>query len=186
MVNLEHAARAVDDVSAAHRAVLLPALAARLTGGERRALDLGCGVGRLTADLAGLIGGEAIGVDPVEELLALAPADPRVEYRTMHPPRLPLADGEVDLVFTCLVLGGLTDAASLHAMGEEVLRVLAPGGVVFIAESVSQRADAGHWAFRSVADYRAAFPWAGLQAVAWLDDGGDPVSAMAGRAPVSP
>lgn len=180
---------AVDAVTAGHRARLLPELAALLplapaTGGSRVVLDLGCGSGRLTGDLAALAGG-AIGVDPVAELLALAPAAPGVEYRQLQDPAgpLPLADGEVAAAFTCLVLGGVGDADALRAVGDELERVLAPCGIVVIAESVSETAPLEHWTFRSVADYAAALPWAGIQEVARFDDAGDAVSVMAGRKP---
>ncbi len=179
----------VDAVTEGHRMRLLPELAALLPlapvkDGSRTVLDLGCGIGRLTGDLAALAGA-AIGVDPVGELLALAPEAPGVEYRqlieTAGP--LPLADGEAAAAFTCLVLGGVGDADALRAVGDELERVLAPCGIVVLAESVSATADAEHWTFRSVADYAAALPWAGLQEVARFDDAGDAVSVMAGRKP---
>ena len=177
----------IDEVSAAHREHLLPALAALLhpaPAARRTVLDLGCGTGRLTSDLAALAG-RAIGVDPVPELLALAPEHPAVEYRhlTAAGAPLPLADGEADVAFTCLVLGGIADAGALAALGAELERVLAPGGLVVLAESVSDQPAVGHWTFRSVADYAAALPWAGLQEVARFDDAGDAVSVMAGRKP---
>ena len=179
----------VDEVTAAHRAFLLPELAALLPVGrspDRTVLDLGCGSGRLTADLAALVG-RAIGVDPVPEMLALAPAAPGVEYRLLEDAGgpLPVGDGEVDVVFTCLVLGGIQDTAALAALGAEFERVLAPGGVVMLAESVSDRAAVGHWTFRSVSDYAAAMRWAGLEVVARFDDAGDAVSVLAGRRPAA-
>lgn len=180
----------VDEVTAGHRALLLPELAALLplapSGPDRTVLDLGCGSGRLTADLAALAG-RAIGVDPVDELLALAPAAPGVEYRRLERAGgpLPLADGEADVAFTCLVLGGIGGPEALAALGEELERVLAPCGLVVLAESVSDRAPVGHWTFRSVADYSAALPWAGLQEITRFDDAGDAVSVLAGRKPAT-
>ena len=178
----------VDEVSDEHRAHLLPALAALLPlapGPERTVLDLGCGIGRLTGDLAALAGA-AIGVEPVAELLALAPPAPGVEYRALPDPcgPLPLEDGEVAVAFTCLVLGSIPGADALAALGDELERVLLPGGIVLLAESVSDSAAVGHWTFRSLADYAAALPWAGLQEVAGFDDAGDAVSVLAGRKPV--
>lgn len=185
VLNLDHV-DPIDGVSARHRATLFPALARLLRGHAATVLDLGCGIGRLTGELAALIGGRAIGADPMPELLALAPPHPSVEYRPMHPPRLPLGDGEADVVFTCLVLGGLVEPGALAAAAAEVHRVLAPGGLVFLAESVSEGPSAAHWSARSVAHYRAAFPWARLEEVARLDDAGDPVSALAGRSAILP
>jgi SAM-dependent methyltransferase len=176
----------VDAVTDRHRAILLPILGQLIpTGGTPplTVLDLGCGVGRLTGDLAALAG-RAIGVDPVAEMLALAPAARGVSYRRLEDPAgpLPLATGEADVAFTCLVLGGIEGDALAHA-SEELRRVLAPGGLLLLAESVSEQPDAGHWTFRTVAEYSGAFAWARLEKVAEFDDAGDAVSVMVGRAP---
>lgn len=185
VISTDHS-EAVESVTERHRAVLLPALAALLPVDDRQrtVLDLGCGTGRLTGTLAGLAG-RAIGVEPVAELLAMAEPEPEVEYRLLADADgpLPLADGEVDVAFTCLVLGGIEGAAALRTLGDELERVLAPGGLVFLAESVSEQEAIAHWTFRSVADYAAALPWAGLQQVATFDDAGDAVSIMVGRRP---
>ena len=185
VLGLDHEAP-VGAVTDLHRGLLLPILGQLLPPAPRRVLtvlDLGCGVGRLTGDLASLAG-KAIGVDPVPEMLALAPAHPDVAYRLLEDPAgpLPLSGGEADVAFTCLVLGGL-DAASLVHVSEELLRVLRSGGLVMLAESVSEQPAAGHWTFRTAAEYAGAFAWARLEKVAEFDDAGDAVSVMVGRAP---
>jgi SAM-dependent methyltransferase len=183
VVNLDHAADGdLDAVSDGHRAELFPLLRAELTGAERTVLDLGCGTGRLTPGLAALLGGRAIGVDPVAELLALAPPHPDVEYRRMDEAVLPVGDGEVDVVFTSLVLGGIPMPALGRTMAE-IRRVLAPGGLVFLSESVSDGEDAAHWATRTADDYRALLPWAGLRETGGFDDAGDAIAVLVGRAP---
>lgn len=184
-INLDHPEGSLARVSAAHEALLLPLLSARLGGDERAVLDLGCGPGRMTAALAARVaGGRAIGADPTAAMLALAPSAPGVQYRLIgEDGRLPLADGEVDVVFTCLVLGGILDPGALARSADEVRRVLAPGGLVLLAESVSDQPPEIHWAPRSAADYRTAFAWAALEAVAHFDDGGDPVVVLVGRRP---
>lgn len=182
VVNLDHPAEdALDDVSAGHRAALYPLLSAELTGSERVVLDLGCGTGRFTRDLAGLVGGRAVGVDPVAELLALAPADERVDHRLMVEGRLPLDDDAVDVIFTSLVLGGITGAV-LDGTLAEMRRVLRPGGLVFLSESVADVPEDGHWAARTVADYTDLLPWAALCEVGRFDDAGDTIAVLAGRA----
>lgn len=185
VLGLDHDAP-VEAVTDRHRGILLPILGQLIPTGARpplTVLDLGCGVGRLTGDLAALAG-RAIGVDPVGEMLALAPPGTGVSYRQLEDPSgpLPLATGEADVAFTCLVLGGLPEAALAH-VSDELQRVLAPGGLLMLAESVSEQPAADHWTFRTVAEYADALAWARLENVAEFDDAGDAVSVMVGRAP---
>jgi SAM-dependent methyltransferase len=188
VVSTDHPeATGLDDVTAGHRAILLPVLAGLLDGTERTLLDLGCGSGRLTADLAATLGsgqdGRAIGVDPVPALLALAPPHRATAFRLLEDGgELPLDDAAVDVVFTLTVLGGLLGDGELDAMAAEIRRVLRPGGLVFLAESVSEDAAVEHWSPRSVGDYAEAFAWAPLREVARFVDAGDPISVLAGRA----
>ncbi|CAA9477667.1 MAG: hypothetical protein AVDCRST_MAG13-957 [uncultured Solirubrobacteraceae bacterium] len=184
VISLDHPADAdLGAVTAGHRGALLPLLAALLRGGEGLVCDLGCGTGRFTADLAELAGGRAIGVDPVPELLALALPGPRVDFRLLGDDgRIPLDEDEAGVVFTSLVLGGLVAPGALAATAAEVRRVLAPGGLLFLAESVSAGPGPPHWRPRTAQDYRAAFPWAALEEVASFDDAGDHVAVLAGRA----
>lgn len=187
VVSLDHPDEAsLDEVTARHRALLLPLLRERLRGDEGVVLDLGCGVGRFTAALAEAVVGRAIGVDPVAELLALAPPDPRVELRAMAPPEIPLADGEADVVFCAHVLGGIAAGAPLAACAAEVQRVLRPGGLLFVAESVSDAPPLDHWTFRTADALRAAFAFANLEVVTSFDDAGDPGAVLAGRSSAGP
>lgn len=183
VVSLDHGAGDLGAVTATHRAILLPLLGALLRGDEEVVCDLGCGTGRFTAELARLVGGRAVGVDPVPELLALVVPDARVDVRLLGPDgRIPMADGEADVVFTALVLGGLVAGGALAATAAEMRRILRPGGLVFLAESVSAGPGPAHWRPRTAQDYRAALPWAALQEVARFDDAGDAVTVLAGRA----
>lgn len=184
VVNVDHPAdRDLEALTAEHRRVLLPALAALLDGTERVVCDLGCGAGRFTADFAALVNGRAVGVEPVAALRALAPRAPGVSYRAPgRDGRLPLRDGEADVVVTITVLGGLVAEGELAETAAEVRRVLRPGGLLYLAESVSGSSRYEHWAVRTAAAYRSAFPWADLVEVAQFDDAGDPISVLAGRA----
>jgi SAM-dependent methyltransferase len=184
VINIEHPAdRDLESVTAGHREILLPALAALLDGTERVVCDLGCGAGRFTADFAAIIGGQAVGVEPVSALRALAPTSDGVSYRGLWPDgRLPLSDGEADVVVTVTVLGGLVAEGELAETAAGIRRILRPGGLLFLAESVSRSSRYAHWAARTVADYRSVFPWADLTEVAQFDDAGDAISVLAGRA----
>ncbi|MDO9406993.1 class I SAM-dependent methyltransferase [Patulibacter sp.] len=182
VVNVDHPDEAdLGDVTDGHREALWPLLAAELTGDEQVVLDVGCGTGRLTADLAALVDGDAIGVDPVAGLLALAEPHARVDLRLMTEGRLPVDDDAVDVVFTSLVLGGIP-AVALERTIAEMRRVLRPGGLVFLSESVADRPEPGHWAARTVDDYRELLPWVTLREVGRFDDAGDGIAVLAGRA----
>jgi SAM-dependent methyltransferase len=99
---------------------------------RRRALDFGCGAGRLTRALAAHFG-EAIGVDVSPSMIAKARslnADLGnlrfIENRTA---RLEgIADASIDLVYSCMTLQHIPAELAL-AYVAEFLRVLAPGGV---------------------------------------------------------
>lgn len=98
-----------------------------------RALDFGCGVGRLTQALA-LTFDEVVGVDVSPTMLRLGDrlnaAGRRVRYVLNDSLSLDqFASGVFDFVYSDLVLQHLPPSAALTYI-TEFLRVLAPGGVV--------------------------------------------------------
>jgi ubiquinone/menaquinone biosynthesis C-methylase UbiE len=99
-----------------------------LLGG--RVLDVGCGTGRLAAELAGR-GARVWGVDPSPEMLAVAraKAPQGVGFKQGRAERLPFRDGWFDRAVYTLVVHLVDRAAALA----EALRVLAPGGLVVVA-----------------------------------------------------
>jgi len=109
----------------------LAARFADLAGVRRgqRALDVGCGPGALTAELAGRLGaGEVCAVDPSEPFAAaVGERLPGVTVGVAAAERLPFPDAAFDTVLAQLVVHFMTDpVAGLHEMG----RVTRPGGVV--------------------------------------------------------
>jgi SAM-dependent methyltransferase len=103
-----------------------------LRPGARRALDFGCGVGRLSAALAERFD-EVIGVDIAPTMLAearrLDRSGGRCRFVLNGAPDLAfLETGSVDLVYSSLVLQHLTPELARGYVAEFV-RVLAPGGV---------------------------------------------------------
>ncbi|HYE58234.1 MAG TPA: methyltransferase domain-containing protein, partial [Rhodothermales bacterium] len=153
----------------------------RLGGDERTVLDFGCGVGRFTVDLAGLVGGRAIGVDPTQALLDAAPHAENVEYHWIPNGRLPLPDASVDVVWICIVLTCITDPGALQAAITEIRRVLRERGLVFLVENTSAKPDLPHVAFRSVEAYRALFDFAPLRHETDYEDLGERIAVMTGR-----
>jgi 2-polyprenyl-3-methyl-5-hydroxy-6-metoxy-1,4-benzoquinol methylase len=103
-----------------------------LHGEYVRALDFGCGIGRLTQALAGHYN-LVDGVDISSEMVALANKHnkhhPYVTYHTNSAPNLRLfPDGMFDLVYTMIVLQHMPQKLQ-RGYVREFFRVLKPGGI---------------------------------------------------------
>jgi len=81
VLNIGHPEEEMDMITQMQKDTIFPFLKECLRGTEKLALDLGCGPGRFTSDLATIIHGYAIGVDPIKYLIDLAPKNENVEYR---------------------------------------------------------------------------------------------------------
>lgn len=182
VLNLGHGDSEYQSVTEGQKREIFPHLTRLLRGDERLAVDVGCGPGRFTRDLAEVIGGRAVGMDIVQAFLDMAPPDPRVEYRPMGEGTIDLPDGCAGLVWICLVLGGIKEP-NLSRTAAEALRILRPGGLLFLVENTSSMPASEHWAFRSVSDYRAMFPSVGLEHLHDYVDLGERISVLAGRRP---
>lgn len=179
--NSGHAAEELPRVDQKQKEILYPILQKRLRGDERVVLDFGCGPGRFTPDLARLVDGRAIGVDPIQALLDAAPRTEGTEYRLVRNGRLPLQDESVDVVWICLVLTCIVDARAVRSAVAEVERVLRPGGLLFLVENTARKKNLRHIAFRSIEEYRALFPFAPLEHERDYEDRGEPISILCGR-----
>jgi SAM-dependent methyltransferase len=98
-----------------------------------RALDFGCGAGRLTQALAAEFE-QAVGVDIAPSMLAaarsLAPDEERCSFRLNTGQRLEgIDDGEFDFAYSARVLQHMPRANALAYIGE-LLRILRPGGTL--------------------------------------------------------
>ena len=126
---LERRAKADDEVAA--RETYLSLL--DISAGER-VLDVGCGSGAVTRDIARRVGGRGlvVGLDPSLEMLAVARAlaegeslGDRVEFREGNALRLPFPDGSFDVVICATVLSHVPEGETAIP---ELARVLRPGG----------------------------------------------------------
>jgi ubiquinone/menaquinone biosynthesis C-methylase UbiE len=138
------------------------------------AADIACGTGRVSA-LLGELGHRVTGVDPSEEMLAVARAKGTdATFLTGDFTSLPLESDSIDLV-TCAL--ALTHVADLRGPMVEMARIVRPGGRIVLSDihpiavatggqGVFRRADGTrgvainlqHW----TSDYVAAFRHAGL------------------------
>jgi SAM-dependent methyltransferase len=143
---------------------------------RRRALDFGCGVGRVTIPLADHFD-EAVGVDiapaMVDQARTRAAARDDVCFLLDERENLALLDGErFDLVYTALVLQHLASREQVSRCARALARLVAPGGVL-MAQMPSRLA-----------------PWARLQprrrAYAALRSAGVPPAVLYGRLGLHP
>ncbi len=114
--------------------ILIPHLNAAKT-----VLDVGCGPGTITAELARIRHeGTTIGIDSSEEVIAVATADypksarPNLSFRVGNALNLPFDDNSFDLVHAHQVLLYTGDPA---AGIREMRRVCIPGGIVAAREA---------------------------------------------------
>jgi SAM-dependent methyltransferase len=122
-----------------------------LNGKRRRALDFGCGAGRLTHALASHFD-EVIGVDFARWIIAgatrLHGSTPHLEFRVNASRRLEsIASETIDLVYTRLVLQHISPRYVRDYLAEFV-RVLGPGGVLVFqlpSENTLPVKVEGHW-----------------------------------------
>ncbi|NEO41400.1 MAG: class I SAM-dependent methyltransferase [Moorea sp. SIOASIH] len=180
VLNIGHSNAEFEAVTEKQKREILPYLRQSLKGDEKLILDFGCGPGRFTIDLASTIGGKAIGVDPIEALLEIAPKDKTVEYKLMEEGQIPLPDNSVDVVWVCLVLGGIKSPV-LERTTEEIIRVLKDDGLLFLVENTSNKPDTQQWFFRSKINYNKMFKSVLLVHLHDYFDLGECISIMAGR-----
>jgi SAM-dependent methyltransferase len=94
-----------------------------------RALDVGCGPGGLTRELAARLGAANVAaIDPAEQFAdACRARNPGADVRVGGAEQLPWGDGEFDAALASLVVAFMRDA---QQGTREMARVTKPGGVV--------------------------------------------------------
>jgi SAM-dependent methyltransferase len=99
-----------------------------------RAVDVGCGEGRHSLELARRFGFDVVGVDPVawHVEVARASADSGVRFELGAAEELPLEEASVELVWCRDVL---THVADLERAYAEFRRVLRPGGRALVYQA---------------------------------------------------
>lgn len=107
---------------------------------DARILDFGCGYGRVTAELQDRGYSQVSGVDPSPRLIERGrSARPDLRLEVLHaPPVLPHASASVDVVLLFAVLTCVPDDAAQRALVAELVRVLAPGGLLYVSDLLLQ------------------------------------------------
>jgi ubiquinone/menaquinone biosynthesis C-methylase UbiE len=98
-------------------------------GAGMRAVDVGCGPGGLTRELAARLGADHVAaIDPAEQFAdACRARNPGADVRVGVAEALPFDDDAFDVALSSLVIGFMRDA---DAGAREMARVTRPGGVV--------------------------------------------------------
>ena len=149
-------------------------------------LDVGCGPGTITVDLAERVApGAVIGVDPSVDVIAAARVlaaeaspDARVEFEVGDVTRLRWGDDSFDVVHAHQVLQHLIDPVAALA---EMRRVCRPGGIVAVRDSdyaamtwfpAAPALDAWLEMYRTIARSNLAEPDAGRRLRSWAQAAG--------------
>ena len=159
-------------------------------------LDVGCGPGTITADLAARVpGGDVTGIDAAADVLAQARQEAErralrnVTFDTGDVYRLDFADGTFDVVHAHQVLQHLTDPV---AALREMRRVCRPGGLVAARDGdyggffwFPEEPGLDEWLalYRDVARAIGGEPDAGRHLLAWARQAGFAAVAGLGPAP---
>ena len=102
---------------------------------ELRFLDVGCGTGAWVQRLVALGARpeNLYGIDLMEERIAIARenSSPRIHFTTGSADRLPYPDEFFDVVFQFMMFTSILDAGLKQRIGQEMVRVLKPGGRIF-------------------------------------------------------
>jgi ubiquinone/menaquinone biosynthesis C-methylase UbiE len=118
-------------------------------------LDLGSGTGRMTPALASAFGGPVHGVEPSDKMRAHALANaghPAVTYAAGSAEHIPLPASSCDAALLFFVWHHVTEHA---AAARELLRVVKPGGTLFVQANFSDRMPDVWW-FRVVPEWKQA------------------------------
>ncbi|MEV0236231.1 class I SAM-dependent methyltransferase [Nonomuraea sp. NPDC050786] len=107
---------------------------------EARILDYGCGYGRVMAELSGHGFSDVSGVDLSPALIARGrQSHPDLRLAVLDsPPSLPYSPASFDAVLLFAVLTCIPDDEAQRALIAELIRVLAPGGLLYISDMVLQ------------------------------------------------
>lgn len=134
-------------------------------------LDVGCGNGYIAHHLSAMLGTSVTGIDVADSTEA------PIDYRQYDGREFPAANASFDAIVSAYVLHHAQD---LHAMLEEMKRVLRPGGVAVIYEDIPAtawdrficwthdlkwRKRTGACTFRSEMDWLDVFASAGFQII---------------------
>ena len=101
---------------------------------DGRILDVGCGYGRILAELHYLGYENAVGIDTSRGMVARGKKElPHQNMQVFDGVSIPYDDNQFDAVLLFAVLTCIPGDAEQRQLIEEVLRVLIPGGILYVS-----------------------------------------------------
>ena len=185
VLNLRHRPEDYQQITDLQTSVLMPLLRSCLTGMEQRGLDFGCGAGRFSGAISAVLGQERpismLAYDVCQEILDLAPPHAFVDYTSDFSLVESRGEDELfDVVWICLVLGGLPDKLC-EVIVKTLSNRLADGGRLFLVEHVEDvRGGNEIWSLRTLAEYQSMFFPIRLRRLGGYFDCGNAVTVLAG------
>lgn len=181
VINIQHDINDYNKVLEMQKEKIFPHFKSQLKGDEKIVLDFGCGPGRFTEDLGNLINGKAIGVDVIKKFLRDAHnINNEIDYLVIQNGNIPLRSKSVDVIWCCLVLGGIT-GKSLKKTITEFDRILKDNGLLFLIENTASKKKSKYWFFRQFEDYKRLIKFVNLKYLSEYFDMGERITIMAGR-----
>ena len=179
VIDNTHAPEEYDYVTKRQKEIIYPLFKSELDGSEKILLDFGCGSGRFTGDLACMISGNAIGVDPTEGLIKICPPHDNVNY-FCNSNFFDLNEKEFDIIWICLVFGSIPNS-TLDSLAQKIEESLKPGGLLFLVENTGPKYIDGPWRIRTRAQIFSLFPSIYLKNIGVYNDAGQEISILSGR-----
>ena len=106
---------------------------------EHRILDLGCGYGRLVAELRDRGFPNVIGADSATGMIERGLVEhPDLDLRALEGPSLPWDDGTFDVVLLFSVLTCVPRPEDQDALMRETERILGPRGILYVSDLLLQ------------------------------------------------
>lgn len=111
----------------------------RLVPKSSRILDVGCGYGRICAELRQRHYTDLVGIDISAAMIERGRAlHPELDLRHVPEQVLPFADASFDACLLFAVLNCIPEDSAQHRLVAEIVRLLRPGGVLYLSDYLLQ------------------------------------------------
>lgn len=179
VIDSRHGPKDYAYVTKKQKEIIFPYLKKLIRKEDKILLDYGCGPGRFTNDLAGIINGHALGFDPTIEFINMCPKNKKTFF-THDFNHFKEKQIKFDVIWICLVLGGVNNE-QLEQISLQIEKILGENGLLFFAESTSNKYIEGRWRIRTFEAYKDLFQFVSVKQIGKYFDAGQEISIMSGR-----